>query len=662
MALFAIRQVPNRDLGYSPHVLVYGREVVGPLDLLYNGWSEKPFEGMDVESWLLNLNDQLGMIHDIASARESTESDKRVVCYNKGKSDRVLNVNDSVLMRIPGLHGSLQASWAGPYKVIEKVSRVTFKVSKGDGHPTRLAHINNLKTYVERPINVCAVTLVAEDTGIDPHLLDPSPLLSADKCNGYKTKQLNEVLDGVSGSFSDRPGLCKIATCNIVLSEHATPVSQQGRNIPVGIEQAVKTELSKLLNDGIIVGSSALWSSPLVPVRKKDGSVRICVDFRQLNAVTPLVRYWVPSLDEILQKVGQNTCLSTLDLSSGFHQIAMEERSSDLTTFVCPLGKFKYVRMPFGLKNAPAVFQAAVEAVLVPVSDVSCNYIDDVVIFSSSWNNHLLDIKRVIGCLNTAGFTIKMKKCCFGRKYLTYLGHTIGGGGLSIPQCRVDSLLAFRKPVNKKDMRSFLGAMSYYRKFMPGFGQLSSALTPSVSLHAPYQVDWTVGMDDTFGKLKELLDHVVLCVPRPDEDLVLYTDASGDGIGACLHVIRDGVEFPVSFYSWQLRPSEKNYSVTELESLAIVASIRYFDRLVYGKELKIVTDHMACLALQSGKGLNKRLLRFALILQDLPVKIVHRAGKDHSNADGFSRQSWPSHCSSASPRGRSLGGGDVGRA
>ncbi len=180
-------------------------------------------------------------------------------------------------------------------------------------------------------------------------------------------------------------------------------------------------------------------------------------------------------------------------------------------------------------------------------------------------------------------------------------------------------------------MRSFLGAMSYYRKFIAGFGQLSSALTPSVSLRATYQVDWTVGMDDAFGKLKELLaDHVVLCVPRPDEDLVLYTDASGDGIGACLHVIRDGVEFPVSFYSWQLRPSEKNYSVTELESLAIVASIRYFDRLVYGKELKIVTEHMACVALQSGKGLNKRLLRFALILQDLPVKIVHRAGKDHS--------------------------------
>ncbi len=290
--------------------------------------------------------------------------------YNKGKCDRSLNIGDKVLMRIPGLHGSLQASWEGPYDVTEKDSRVTFKVCEGEGHPSCLAHINNLNTYIDRPLNVCAATLVAEEVGIDTTLLDPSPLFSADKCSGYDHKQLSDVLDSVSVSFSDKPGLCDSAKCTITFSDCATPVSQQGRNIPVGIEQAVKLELTKLLDEGIIVKSGALWSPPLVPVRKKDGSVRICVDFHQLNVVTPLVRYWVPLLDEILQKVGQSTCLSTLDLTSGFHQIAMDEKSSDL---MCPLGKYKYVHMPFGLKNAPAIFQAAVEAVLSPVNDISCS-------------------------------------------------------------------------------------------------------------------------------------------------------------------------------------------------------------------------------------------------------------------------------------------------
>ncbi len=323
---------------------------------MYHGWSEKYLESLDVEEWLLKLNDQLGIIHDMASSQEASASDKRAIIYNRGKSDRALNVGEKVLMRIPGLHNSLQASWEGPYNITDKVSRVTFKVSKGDGHPTRLAHINNLKTYVDGPLNVCAATLVAEDVGIDNLLLESSPLLSQDKCDNFNSKQLNEVLNIVSDSFSEKPGLCESAKCVIVLSEHAIPVSQQGRNIHVGIEQAVKTELSKLLDEGITVKSTALWSSPLVPVRKKDNSVRICVDFRQLNSVTPLVRYWVPALDEILRKVGQNKCLSTLDLTAGFHQIAMDPKSSDLTTFVCPLGKFKFVRMPFGLKNAPAIF------------------------------------------------------------------------------------------------------------------------------------------------------------------------------------------------------------------------------------------------------------------------------------------------------------------
>ncbi len=215
------------------------------------------------------------------------------------------------------------------------------------------------------------------------------------------------------------------------------------------------------------------------------------------------------------------------------------------------------------------------------------------------------DLKSVIQCLGEAGLTIKKRKCVFGRKYLTYLGHRIGGGDISIPECRVQALLKFAQPHTKKEMHSFLGAMSYYRRFIKGFGSLSALLTPSVSLRAPQQVEWTRGMIMAFGKLRSLLaDNVALCVPSPDDNFVLYTDASGDGIGACLHVQRDGEEIPTAFYSRQLRPAEKNYSVTELESLAIVSAVKHFETLVYAKELTVVTDHRACLALQDGKGLN----------------------------------------------------------
>ncbi len=458
--------------------------------------------------------------------------------------------------------------------------------------------------------------------------------------------------------FSVKPGSCKINVCEIVLDDGASVVNLAPRQIPGGIRDAVRAVLDKLLDNGVIVESRAEWASPLVPVRKKDGSIRLYVDYRELNARTPLRRFWLPSLTEIIEKVGPSLCLSTLDLTSGFHQIEMSESSSELTTFVYPLGKYKYNRMPFGLKNAPAIFQAAVEEVLTPVREVCKNYIDDVVV----------DLGNVVRCLGDAGFTLKVKKCVFGQKYLEYLGHRVGGGVLAVPEVRIKAMAEFELPRTKKLLRSFLGSMSYYRQFIDGYARLSSMLSPAVALKAPQGVVWMEGMTAAFRELKlSLCNHVVLTIPGPEDEFVLYTDASGDGIGGCLHVNRSDGEEPVAFYSRQLRPAERNYSITELESLAIVASINHFEYHVYGRPLRVVTDHKACMALRSSSNLNRRLLRFVLAVQDRVVEIVHRPGACHGNADGLSRQCWDRDESdvatlglSATPPGHGLEGGDVG--
>ncbi len=229
-----------------------------------------------------------------------------------------------------------------------------------------------------------------------------------------------------------------------------------------------------MISNGIIVESNSEWASPLVPVRKKDNSIRLCVDYRKLNSMTPLRRYWLPSLAEILEKVGPNMCLSTLDLTSGFHQLAMDPVSSEMTTFVFSFGKYRYLRMPFGLKIAPAIFQSVIEEVLKPVCAFSSNYIDDIVVYSREWSSHLCHLKGVISCLGSAGLTIKLKKCIFGRKHLLYLGHVIGSGVLAVPEMRIKTLSEFARPVTKKQLRSLLGAFSYYRKFIPGFADCSS--------------------------------------------------------------------------------------------------------------------------------------------------------------------------------------------
>ncbi len=643
LALFTLRQVPNRDIGFSLHCIVYGRDVMGPIDILYKGWVDQEFEPVNVDDWLLQLNDKLAVIHDLAVAHEAENSEKRAVSFNKHKQEKPLDMGASVLMRVPGMKAGLQAAWEGPYKVVGSSSRVTYKVSKGDGHSVRLAHRDNLKVYSPRPLSVNAVTLIAEEQGIDQNLLTSKATLGNDVCPGFRQDQLDTLLSDLSSHFSETPGLCSAGTCKIELADGAVVVNLPPRHFPVGIRDAVRSELDKLVQDGIIVQSNSAWASPIVPVRKKDGSVCICVDFRLLNAVTPLRRYWLPSLAEILDQVGPNACLSMLDLTAGFHQLAMEENSSHLTTFVCPFGKFRYLRMPFGLKNAPAIFQTVIEDVLKPVSYYFKNYVDDVVIYSKCWSDHLVHLRSVIECLGAAGLTIKLRKCCFGRQHLLYLGrHMIGAGLLAVPEHRVTALANFAKPKTKKQLRSFLGSISYYCRFMPGFADCSSALTPSTSLKAPLQVVWTEEMDSCFRKLKvSLCTQCLLVMPVASDEFVLYTDASGAGVGGCLHVLRGEEELPVGFFSRQLRAAEKNYSVSELESLAIVASLKHFEFYLYTKRVRVMTDHRLCLALLDGTSLNKRLLRFALALQQFDVRMEYRPGKNHANADGMSRQAWP---------------------
>ncbi len=517
-----------------------------------------------------------------------------------------------------------------------------------------------------------SVCIVAEENTEMSEMWDNKGVLCDEKCDGYDEGELQVVLQRVSDCFSEKPGLCKVGSCVIAVQEGSAVVNLPPRQVPMSIRQAVSDEIKKLLAHGIIVESDAEWSSPVVPVRKKDGSIRLCVDFRELNAITPLHRFWLPSLQEILDKVGSSNVLSKLDLTSGFHQIEVAPESQDLTSFSCPAGKFKYVCMPFGLKNAPAIFQAVVEQVLAPMARVASNYIDDVVVFSRSWDDHLKDLQEVIECLGKAGLTIKRKKCEFGRRYMSYLGHQVGCGRVAVPESRVRAMAEFRRPITKKQLRSFLGSVGYYRKFVEGFARLSALLTPAVALSSPLRVVWTEEMDAAFRLLREsLCARVVLFVPVCSDVFVLYTDAAGGGVGACLHVLREEYELPVAFFSRQLRGAKHHYSVTELESLAIVAALIHFKYYLYGVPVTVYTDHKACTSLLTSSHLNRCLMRLALKIQDRAVDIRYRPGRCNGNADGLSRQDWcedevaepcPGVVDQTGPSGQVLAGGSVGPA
>ncbi len=539
------------------------------------------------------------------------------------------------------------------------MSRVNYKVKRSDGQAEKIVHINNTKKYVSRPVNVNAVCVIAEENSEMTAMWEGKSVLSDELCEGYSERELQRVLGGLNGFFSDCPGLCSVGKCTIEVSDGRDVVNLPPRQIPLYIRKAVEEEINNLLRSGIIVESNSEWSSSVVPVRKKDGSIRLCVDYRELNRITPLRRFWLPSLHEILDRVGVSAVLSKLDLTSGFHQIRMNEGSQELTFFCCPAGRYMFVRMPFGLKNAPAIFQSILENVLRPVSDVCSNYIDD------QLGRHLKDLVRVIECLGKAGLVVKRKKCEFGHKFMSYLGHQVGCGKVAVPEAKVKAMAEYGRPVTKKQLRSFLGSVGYYRSFVDGFSKLSSVLTQATSLASPHRINWTQGMDEAFWKLRVSLCSRVV-VPVCSDSFVLYTDASGRGIGTCLHVSRDNEELPGAFYSRQLRGAEATYTVTELEALAIVAALLHFEFYLYGAPVVVYTDHRACTSLLSSTHLNRRLMRLALKIMDRDVDIRYRPGRDNANTDGLSRQDWDDHaaecvsCASQTcQRGKVLAGGPV---
>ena len=413
--------------------------------------------------------------------------------------------------------------------------------------------------------------------------------------------------------------------------------------MPDRLKDDVREEIENLVDMGVAQPSHSPWASPIVPVVKKDGKVRLCIDFRKLNGVTEPDPYYMCTLEEILEKVGDSRCLSKLDLSKGFYQIGVEPNSVDKTAFISPFGKFSFSRMPFGLRNAPAVFQRTMEEVLRGCYHCSAPYIDDILIFSKDGVVHGDHLRMVLGALEENGLTIKLEKCQFGMNRLEYLGHLIGGGQVAVPRHRATAMADFKQPRSRKDMRSFLGTMSYYRRFIKGFANYSGVLSPATSKSAPNVVDWSSVMLDAFNHLKGALVSVcMLTIPSQEDCFVLHVDASGQGVGATLNVRREGVDLPVAFYSKQLQGAERRYSATELEALAIFKAINHFDHFLYGRVFSVYTDHKALVSLLKSKRLNRRLYGWMLKLLDFSFDIIYRPGKENLDADGLSRQAWNS--------------------
>ena len=416
------------------------------------------------------------------------------------------------------------------------------------------------------------------------------------------------------------------------------PIRQPVRRTPFALRSKVDEMVKEMMEQGVVQPSHSPWASPIVLVKKKDGGTRFCVDFRRLNAITKQDVFPLPRIDDTLDLLSSAKYFTTLDLASGYWQVKMAPESQEKTAFATYSGLYEFTVMPFGLCNAPATFQRLMETVLAGLARKTCMvYIDDILVFSKTFEEHLTHLEQIFNRLRQAGLRLKLKKCTFAQPKVEYLGHVVTRDGIEVDPKKVEAVKGFPQPTNLKTLRSFLGLASYYRRFIPNFSKEARPLHSLTGKNAPFV--WTPTCQQAFDKLKQLLTNApVLAFPNFELDFILETDASGDGLGAVLaQKHQDGGIRPVAFASRTLQPHEKNYGATELEALGVVWAAKHFRPYLYGHHCDLYTDHEALKSLLNTPQPSGKLARWGMAIQELDLSIHYRPGKKNSNADALSR-------------------------
>ena len=384
LALYFLRCTPSASTGVSPFLVTHGWEPRTPLKVLYESWVQRDLGGTDLSEWISENQDRVETARDKATATALKTSEKRQEAWNKRAVSRSFAVGDKVWVRRPGLNQKLRESWAGPGTIVKVNSPVSYKVQTPDRLiPT--VHIQQLKVATMSSVRKIAA-VVQETAGEELMTSVATTKIQTQELTVVQQTQLTEELNKYKDVLTKEPGLTTITKFDIDTGE-AEPVHQRPYSTPVTLKDSVNKELEWLLQKGYIVPSSSPWSSPMVTVHKPDGSARICVDFRRVNSLTKQRPFFMPRVEEVIEGIGKACFISKLDLSKGFYQVRLTDEAMEKTAFTCHKGEYHFTRMPFGVKNAPACFQSLMQQVLAELGDFATAYMDDVVIFISSWED-----------------------------------------------------------------------------------------------------------------------------------------------------------------------------------------------------------------------------------------------------------------------------------
>ncbi|XP_061164466.1 uncharacterized protein K02A2.6-like [Saccostrea echinata] len=520
----------------------------------------------------------------------------------------------------------------------------------------------NLRTYSGEnitPLGVCSVNVEMDDQQqqLNLYVVDKGgpPLFGREwlknlRLNWAEIKTLetrkqgvSEVIEKYKNVFTDDLGRLRDISARIKVEESATPKFCKARVVPYSLRSKVDQELDHLIKTGILSKvEHSEWATPIVSIPKKDGTVRICGDFKvTVNPVLDIDQYPLPKIEDIFASLAGGRQFTKLDLKNAYLQMMVREEDRHYLTINTHRGLFQYNRLVFGIASAPAIWQRAMDTVLQGLEGVHCN-MDDMIITGRTPEEHLKNLEQVLKRLDRYGLKANVDKSEFLKDKIEFCGHVIDAEGLHKTSKKIEAVLNAPEPKNVSELRAFLGLVNYYGRFMENLSTHSAPLYDLLKDNSKFV--WSKSCRAAFEKIKELVtSDQVLVHYDPQKPVTLATDASPYGLGAVLsHVMPDGSEKPIAFASRSLSQTERKYAQIDKEALGLVWGVKKFHAYLYGRKFTLVTDHQPLVSIfHPEKGLPvttaARLQRYAIFLSGFQYDIRYKNTKKHSNADALSR-------------------------
>ena len=472
--------------------------------------------------------------------------------------------------------------------------------------------------------------------------IGPDDNNSLDKVLNPAIKQLLVQYPSViSSKLSSTP--CTVTEHHIELIDTARPYKRTYYRIGPDERKFIEQQIADLLKLGVIAPSRSAWGSPIVLVKKKDGTFRMCIDYRKLNAVTIPENYPLPFIEDSIDKMQGKKVFSKLDLKSSYWQLAMALKDQHLTAFMSHVGLFEWRRMPFGLRNATATFQRLMHQVLAGCESFTEIHVDDIFVFSDTMEEHMKHLQIIMDRLNEAHLILNLPKCHFCEDSVQFIGHIFSSTGISPDPEKCLSMTHLSPPHDQTSARSFLGMTNYYRRFIRDYAAIAHPIIELTKKNTDFI--WRAEHQEAFEKLIKILSSTpVLVHPIFSKVFKVTTDASDYAVAGMLSQDHDGIDLPVCYYSRTLSGAQLNYATIEKECLAIIECIRHWRHYLSYQPFLIETDHEPLKWLHSLSEPTRRQTRWSILLQEYEYTISHRPGKSNVVADALSRCQTPAKC------------------